>query len=82
MSSPTDFLSSVVGGFFLPPDPDFDNNTEITVAQGSSLESAELNLRYWVSMPPGPFDVSILVGAYIAVLDLLLLFGMNQLLTP
>jgi preprotein translocase subunit SecE len=26
--------------------------------------------------------VSALVGAYIAILDLILLFGMNQLLTP
>jgi preprotein translocase subunit SecE len=26
--------------------------------------------------------VSVLVGAYIAILDLLLFFGMNQLLTP
>jgi hypothetical protein len=29
----------------------------------SSLESGEINLRYWVDMPPGPLDVSYLIGA-------------------
>jgi hypothetical protein len=33
---------------------------EMTFA--SSFQSAEVNLRYWAAMPPGPFDVSYLVG--------------------
>jgi hypothetical protein len=47
----------------------FDNNTEISVAQATRMSSAEINLRYWVSMPPGPFDVSILVGGRYMNLD-------------
>ena len=27
------------------------------------MHSGEVNLRYWADMPPGPFDVSYLVGA-------------------
>jgi len=34
-----------------------------TLSQRTTFESAELNLRYWGDMPPGPFDVSFLVGA-------------------
>ena len=75
-------LSSVLGGFPDPvdvgPDPDFDNNTEITVAQAMRMSSAEINLRYWVSMPPGPFDVSILVGArYFNIDDRFRIVGTN-----
>lgn len=45
--------------------------TDFTAADGasaalsfeSSFVSAEGNVRYWADMPPGPFDVSYLVGA-------------------
>jgi|GEM_PF-1288458 len=71
--SVNDDLSSILGGFPDPvdvgPDPIFDNNEEVFVAQATRMSSAELNLRYWVSMPPGPFDVSILVGARYMNLD-------------
>lgn len=66
-------ISSILGGFPGPvvpgPDPIFDDNTEVFVAHATSMSSAEFNLRYWVSMPPGPFDVSILVGARYMNLD-------------
>jgi hypothetical protein len=32
------------------------------LSQHTAFQSAELNLRYWADMPPGPFDVSYLVG--------------------
>lgn len=62
-TDPTGNLSSILGGFVDPPDPIFDNNTEIFIAQQARMWSAEANVRYWVDMPPGPFDVSCLVGA-------------------
>jgi len=34
-----------------------------TLSQRTTFDSVELNLRYWADMPPGPFDVSYLVGA-------------------
>ena len=71
-------LSSVLSGFPVPPNPAFDNNTQVTVAQASEMQSAEINLRYWVSMPPGPFDVSILVGGrYLNIDDRFRIVGTN-----
>ena len=62
-TDPAGNLSSILGGFVDPPDAVFDNNTEIFIAQQAQLWSAEANVRYWLDMPPGPFDVSCLVGA-------------------
>jgi hypothetical protein len=62
-TDPAGNISSILGGFVNPPDPIFDNNTQLFIAQQSQLWSAEANLRYWIDMPPGPFDVSCLVGA-------------------
>jgi hypothetical protein len=56
-------LSSILGGFVVPADPTFDNNAEIFISQQARMQSAEANLRYWIDMPPGPFDVSLLLGA-------------------
>ena len=65
-----DDLSSILSGFAFPdPDPVFDENSQIFVAQATDMYSVEANVRYWVSMPPGPFDVSILVGARYMKLD-------------
>jgi hypothetical protein len=57
-TDPAGNLSSILGGFVDPPDPIFDNNTEIFIAQQARMWSAEANVRYWIDMPPGPFDVS------------------------
>jgi Putative beta barrel porin-7 (BBP7) len=56
-------LSTFLSGFRLPITPGLDGNNRVYVFQRSTLQSAELNLRYWANMPPGPFDVSYLVGA-------------------
>jgi hypothetical protein len=56
-------LSSLLSQFALPPEAGLDFNNFARVDSFASLRSAELNLRYWVEMPPGPVDVSVLVGA-------------------
>jgi hypothetical protein len=77
-TDPDGDLFSILGGFDLPPDPVFDNNTEIFIAQQARLWSAEANLRYWIDMPPGPFDVSCLVGArYMSIDDRFRLHSTN-----
>jgi hypothetical protein len=55
-------LSLLLSGFADPEDPGIDQNDFVSIAGASRMNSAETNLRYWVDMPPGPFDVSLLVG--------------------
>jgi hypothetical protein len=50
-------LSTFLTGF------DAENAQSVFLAMESSMHSGEVNLRYWADMPPGPFDVSYLVGA-------------------
>lgn len=56
-------LSSLLSEFALPPVAGLDFNNFVSVQSFTSLTSGEVNLRYWVNMPPGPVDVSLLVGA-------------------
>jgi hypothetical protein len=42
---------------------DAESAQSVFLAMESSMHSGEINLRYWADMPPGPFDVSYLVGA-------------------
>jgi len=56
-------LSSLLSEFALPPVAGLDFNNFVSVQSFTNMTSAEVNLRYWVNMPPGPFDVSLLVGA-------------------
>lgn len=37
-------------------------NDLVTLAQFSAFNSQELNARYWLDVPPGPFDVSLTLG--------------------
>ena len=55
-------LSTLLSGFADPVIPGFDNVSRVSIALDSTFQSAEVNLRYWADMPPGPFDVSYLVG--------------------
>ena len=55
-------LSTFLGGFRIPPTAGLDGNDLVAISQSSTFQSAELNLRYWADMPPGPFDVSYLIG--------------------
>ncbi|MCI0358957.1 MAG: BBP7 family outer membrane beta-barrel protein [Planctomycetaceae bacterium] len=55
-------LSTFLSGFADPAVPGLDANTQVAIAFESSFQSAEFNVRYYAAMPPGPFDVSYLVG--------------------
>jgi hypothetical protein len=63
VTSPDADLSTFLSGFADPPIAGLDNAASVSLAFESSLQSGEINLRYWADMPPGPFDVSYLVGA-------------------
>jgi hypothetical protein len=69
-------LSTFLSGFADPPIPGLDGNNLVSIAMQSSMQSAEINVRYWANMPPGPFDVSYLVGArYFRIRDQFNFFG-------
>jgi hypothetical protein len=50
-------LSSVLTGFGA------DGNAFAETSLSSSMQTAELNVRTWLDVAPGPFDVSLLLGA-------------------
>jgi hypothetical protein len=69
-------LSTFLGGFRIPPAVGLDGNNLVAIAQRSTFQSAEVNLRYWADMPPGPFDVSYLIGArYLQISEQFAFFG-------
>ncbi len=55
-------LSTFLSGFPNPAVDYFDGNFAASIAFESSFHSVEANIRYYAAMPPGPFDVSYLVG--------------------
>jgi hypothetical protein len=55
-------LSTFLSDFADPAIDGLDGNSLVEASFESSMHSAEINLRYWADMPPGPFDVSYLVG--------------------
>jgi hypothetical protein len=58
------------GGFGNAAVPALDNNTFVSESMRTKMNSGELNLLYWLDMPPGPFDVSLLAGLrYLDVRD-------------
>ncbi|WP_425618683.1 hypothetical protein NA78x_002393 [Anatilimnocola sp. NA78] len=40
-----------------------DGNNLVSLTQFSAFNSQEINIRYWLDVPPGPFDVSLTLGA-------------------
>ncbi len=56
-------LATFLSGFADPQVDGLDGNFRDTISFQSSFQSAEVNLKYWAAMPPGPFDVSYIVGA-------------------
>ena len=56
-------LSTFLSGFSNPITAGLDGNDTVSASIRSSFQSGEINVRYWADMPPGPFDVSYLVGA-------------------
>ncbi len=59
----TGSLSSAFSNFANPAVAGLDNNNLAVARDFNRFTSAELNVRTWINMPPGPFDVSLLVGA-------------------
>ncbi|QDU27662.1 hypothetical protein ETAA8_27510 [Anatilimnocola aggregata] len=43
--------------------PGLDDNDLVSLGQFATFNSQEVNLRYWIDVPPGPFDVSLTLGA-------------------
>ena len=63
-------LSTYLSGFRDPLTPGLDGANAVSAAVRSNFQSGELNVRYWGDMPPGPLDVSLLVGVrYIRLED-------------
>jgi hypothetical protein len=56
-------LSSAFSNFNDPAIAGLDLNNRITATDYNSFKSAEVNLRTWLNVPPGPFDFQVLVGA-------------------
>jgi hypothetical protein len=54
-------LTTILSDFVDTPGLAFNNL--VTVGQLSAFNSQEINLRYWIDMPPGPFDFSLTLGA-------------------
>ncbi len=84
-------LSSAFSNFNNPAIAGLDLNNRITATDYNSFKSAEINFRTWLNLPPGPFDVQLLVGArymkalenfgYSAISDRPLALGSQNLAT-
>jgi hypothetical protein len=56
-------LSTFLSGFSSPATAGLDGANFVAASLRSNFQSGEVNVRYWGEMPPGPLDVSFLVGA-------------------
>jgi len=67
----TGTLSTLLsGGFGNAAVPALDNNSFVSAESRTKMNNGELNLLYWLDMPPGGLDVSLLVGGrYLDVRD-------------
>lgn len=66
------------GGFGNAAVPGLDANSFVSIQSGTQMNNGEINLLYWIDMPPGPFDVSLLVGGrYLDVRDQFNLVAIN-----
>ncbi|HMC11931.1 MAG TPA: hypothetical protein VKH44_11600 [Pirellulaceae bacterium] len=67
----TGTLSTLLsGGFGNAAVAALDNNTFVSAESRTKMNNGELNLLYWIDMPPGGLDVSLLVGGrYLDVRD-------------
>jgi hypothetical protein len=71
-------LSTFLSGFANPPVPGLDFANSVSAAMRANFQSGEMNLRYWGDMPPGPLDVSFLVGLRYMRLQEQFQFDMNS----
>jgi hypothetical protein len=76
-------LSTFLSDFSNPITAGLDGNSFVSIAFQSSFQSGEFNIRYWADLPPGPFDVSYLVGArYLRMREQFNFFGEADLPLP
>jgi hypothetical protein len=75
----TGTLSTLLsGGFGNAAVPALDNNTFVSAADRTKMNNGELNLLYWIDMPPGGLDVSLLVGGrYLDIRDQFFMHSIN-----
>ena len=63
-------LSTYFSGFSNPITAGLDGANFVSASVRSNFQSGEINVRYWGDMPPGPLDVSLLIGVrYIRIED-------------
>jgi hypothetical protein len=66
------------GGFGNPAVAGLDNNSFVSAENSTRMNNAELNLLYWIDMPPGPLDISLLFGGrYLDIRDQFNLVAIN-----
>jgi len=75
----TGTLSTLLsGGFGNAAVPALDNNTFVSAEDRIKMNNGELNLLYYIDMPPGGLDVSLLVGGrYLDIRDQFNLHSIN-----
>lgn len=64
-------LSSILEGFTIG------GGSAASTSYFTDMQSAEFNFRAWIDMPPGPFDVQVLLGARYLSLDENFTFGFD-----
>src|SRR5439155_25613147 len=58
------------GGFGNAAVAGLDSNSFVSAESNTRMNNAELNLLYWINMPPGGLDVSLLIGGrYLDIRD-------------
>jgi hypothetical protein len=66
------------GGFGNAAVAGLDANSFVSIQSGTQMNNGEINLLYWIDMPPGGLDVSLLVGGrYLDVRDQFNLVAIN-----
>jgi hypothetical protein len=67
-------LNTILSGF--TDIPGLAGNDLVSLGMYSAFNSQEINIRYWVDVPPGPFDFSLTLGArHVTARESLVLFA-------
>jgi hypothetical protein len=62
-------IATLLSGGFGNPLTALDDNTLVSISSLTRMNNAEVNLLYWIDMPPGSLDVSLLVGGRFLQID-------------
>jgi hypothetical protein len=76
VSDPGGTLSSFLSGFAA------DAGTSASTSIYTAMQTAEFNARAWLDLPPGPFDVSVLLGVRYMNIDETFSFGFDGATDP